>query len=172
MMHMIKERDFQKTCSHINGEVTACTSEPVTKEDLAPKVEARLVNAAWVLRRMPDKENGFRRMRTMLWPEAAAEPGTYTALDMSSFEAKRRMQISAVEVDNMQPALDLLQLLPDVADRRLLFWACWHQDGEVQARIPWAKVRCSMGVTLSRWTMKRRYEGALLWLAALIALQA
>ncbi len=171
MTHPIKERDFQKTCRHIQSEASALSSRGVTKEELTPRVEARLVNAAWVLRRLPDKEKGFLHMRTMLWPESVAEPGMYPVLDMSSFEARRRVRISAAEIDNMQPALDLLQLLPDITDRQLLFWVCWHQEGEVQARVPWAKVRRSMGGNLSRWTLKRRYEGALLWLAALIALQ-
>lgn len=171
MTHPIKERDFQKTCRHIQDEVSSFSAVKITKEVLMPRVEARLVNAAWVLRRLPDKEKGFLHMRTMLWPESLAEPGAYPVLDMSNFEARRRVRISAAEIDNMQPALDLLQLLPDVTDRQLLFWACWHQEGEVQARVPWVKVRRSMGANLSRWTLKRRYEGALLWLAALIALQ-
>ena len=71
----------------------------------------------------------------------------------------------------MQPALDLLTLLPDILDRQILFWTAWHQDGEVQARVPWAKVRRSLGVSASRWTLKRRYEAGLQWLGALVALQ-
>lgn len=172
MTHLVKERDYQKTCQQLLTAGEGAAQGPVGKADLMMKVETRLVSAAWVLRRLPDRESGFRHMRTMLWPESVAEAGTYPALDVSSFEARRRLQISAKEIDEMQPALDLLQLLPDVADRRLLFWACWHQDGEIQARLPWAKVRRSMGVSLSRWTMKRRYESSLRWLAALIVLQA
>lgn len=171
MNHIIKERDFQATCRDLHDDVSGATPHAVSKEELMPRVEARLVNATWVLRRMPDRERGFLNMRTMLWPESVSEPGSYPSVDISSYEAKRRLRISAQEVDQMQPALDLLQLLPDITDRQLLFWTCWHQDGEVQARIPWAKVRRSMGGTLSRWTMKRRYEAALLWIAALIALQ-
>ncbi|MEX0299658.1 MAG: hypothetical protein AB3N28_11360 [Kordiimonas sp.] len=171
MTHMIRERDYQATCKEIVDEVTTVGVSTASKEELMPKVEERLVNAAWVLRRLPDREKGFLNMRTMLWPESLAEPGTYPVLDMSSFEARRRVRISPQEIDNMQPALDLLQLLPDTVDRQLLFWACWHQEGEVQARVPWVKVRRSMGTTMSRWTLKRRYVDALLWLAALIALQ-
>jgi hypothetical protein len=71
----------------------------------------------------------------------------------------------------MQPALDLLQLLPDPADRKLLFWASWHQDGEVQVKLPWAKVRRSLDSGQSRWTMKRRYDNGLRWLASIILAQ-
>lgn len=141
------------------------------REDISPRLEMRFVSACWTLRRLPDREAGFLRMRGALWPEAAAEPSTYARESLTSFQARRRVRITSIEIDQMQPTLDLLLLLPDIEDRRLLFWAAWHQDGERSARIPWAKVRRSLDVSWSRWTLKRRYEAALLWLAGLVELQ-
>ncbi|SDE12463.1 hypothetical protein [Kordiimonas lacus] len=142
-----------------------------TREDIAPRLEMRFVSACWTLRRLPDREAGYLRMRGALWPETAAEPGTYARDSLTSFQARRQVRISALEIDQMQPTLDLLLLLPEIEDRQLLFWAAWHQDGECSTRIPWAKVRRSLDVSWSRWTLKRRYDGALLWLAGLVEMQ-
>ncbi len=144
---------------------------PPTRDDIAPRLEMRFVSASWTLRRLPDREAGFMRMRGALWPETASEPGTYARESLTSFQARRRVRITAVEIDQMQPTLDLLLLLPEIEDRQLLFWAAWHQDGECSTRIPWAKVRRSLDVSWSRWTLKRRYDGALLWLAGLVEMQ-
>jgi len=177
-MQKIKERDLKKTATDLCEEnlqrrrkldqTEGITSD---KEMLAPLVEKRLVEAAWTLRRMPDRERGFLHMRGSLWPEMLPEAGHYPASPISSIAARRRVRINPREIDQMQPTFDLLTLLPDILDRQILFWTAWHQDGETQARIPWAKVRRSLGITVSRWTLKRRYEAGLLWLAALIALQ-
>jgi len=137
-------------------------------QDVVPHIEQDMVSAAWTLRRLPDREAGFLRLRGALWPETASEPGSYAPDPLTSFQAKRRVRITAQEIDRMQPTLDLLLLLPDIEDRRLLFWSCWHQNGEVSARIPWAKVRTSLGTDQSRWTLKRRYDEALGWLARLV----
>lgn len=146
-----------------------------TKEMLIPVVEARLVCAAWTLRRLPDRERGFLRSRGSYWPDTMADGGTYAGAGLTSFQARFRARIQADEIDAMQPTLDLLLLLPDREDREILFFGAWHQDGETGGRIPWAKVRRSLSGkkngNLSRWTLKRRYSSALSWLAALIALQ-
>ncbi|WP_262694461.1 hypothetical protein [Kordiimonas aquimaris] len=140
--------------------------------DMTATVERRLVSATWTLRRLPDRERSFMRMRTMMWPEGAQTPGTYAPAGMSYMQARRRIRIEPQEIDAMQPALDMLPLLPDVADRQILFWAAWHQDGEVSAKIPWAKVRRSLGADLSRWTLKRRNDNGLKWLAQIVLAQA
>lgn len=137
-------------------------------EDIISRLEIDMVNAAWTLRRLPDREAGFLTLRGALWPETASEPGGYAPEPLTSFQARRRVRIAAAEIDRMQPTLDLLRLLPELADRRLLFWAAWHQNGEVSCRIPWAKVRRSLETDLSRWTMKRKYQDALTWLARII----
>lgn len=137
-------------------------------EDITPRLEIDMVNAAWTLRRLPDREAGFLKLRGALWPETASEPGSYAPDPLTSFQARRRVRITAAEIDRMQPTLDLLLLLPELAERRLLFWAAWHQNGEVSCRIPWAKVRQSLATDLSRWTLKRKYQEALTWLARII----
>ncbi|MBO6505174.1 MAG: hypothetical protein JJ850_10355 [Kordiimonadaceae bacterium] len=139
---------------------------------LTELVETRLVNAAWTLRRLPDRERGLLSMRTMIWPDAHASAGDYAPVSLTSLQARLRTRIDPRDIDQMQPTLDLLPLLPDATDRQLLFWAAWHQDGERQAKLPWAKVRRSMGASLSRWTLKRRYENGLKWLASIILAQS
>ncbi|NVJ69675.1 MAG: hypothetical protein HWE08_04935 [Alphaproteobacteria bacterium] len=171
-----QNRDMLKAVLEIYAEAV-CTlagrgaNSPPEVEDIIPRLENWMITACWTLRRLPDREAGFLRLRGALWPETAPEAGTYAGTSVTSFQARRRVRISAEEIDRMQPTLDLLLLLPDVADRRLLFWAAWHQEGEVLARIPWAKVRRSLDLSASRWTLKRQYQGALEWLARLVLLQ-
>jgi len=172
------ERDLKKTATELCDESRASQIQmdrppldAFNKETLAPLVESRLVAATWTLRRMPDRERGFLRMRGSLWPDTQAEPGTYAEPDIGYLASRKRARLTPREIDQMQPALDLLTLLPDLFDRQILFWTAWHQDGEKQARIPWAKVRRSLNSSASRWTLKRRYEAGILWLAALVALQ-
>ncbi|UTW59962.1 hypothetical protein KFE96_06560 [Kordiimonas sp. SCSIO 12603] len=169
-----QERSLRETCLAVKAEEQVGDAR-YSKESIAIKLEARLITAAWTLRRMPDREQSFLKMRGALWPEMMAEPGQYPRERISSFEARRRVRISAKEIDEMQPTLDLLLLLPDLIDRQILFWAAWHQDGEKQDRLPWAKVRRALlaanGKNYSRWTLKRRYEAGLLWLSALVLLQ-
>ena len=140
-------------------------------EDLVRSLESRFVEATWTLRRLPDRERSFLSLSTMVWPDAISTAGDYAPNSMTSLQARRRARIDPKEIDRMQPTLDLLPLLPDITDRQLLFWTAWHQDGECQAKLPWAKVRRSLGLSLSRWTMKRRYENGLKWLAGMILMQ-
>jgi|GEM_PF-1281203 len=176
MKPAVAQRSLRATAIEIFDEAAcACAGggHPVLpkREDIAPRLEMRFVSACWTLRRLPDREAGFLRMRGALWPETMSEPGTYARESLTSFQARRRVRITAIEIDQMQPTLDLLLLLPDIEDRQLLFWGTWHQDGEGSTRIPWAKVRRSLDVSWSRWTLKRRYDGALLWLAGLVEMQ-
>lgn len=140
-------------------------------EDLIAGLEVRFVEATWTLRRLPDRDKGLLSMRTMIWPDAHAAPGDYAPTTQTSLQVRLRSRIDPKEIDRMQPTLDLLILLPDPLDRQLLFWSAWHQDGERQIKLPWAKVRRSMGCSLSRWTLKRRYENSLKWLASIILAQ-
>lgn len=161
----------QQTKQQHLGDGTEPSAHEQAVGQLVQRVEERLVAATWTLRRTPDRERGFLHMRTMMWPDTAAEAGTYAPPAMTALQARRNVRLSPQEIDQMQPALDLLQLLPDPADRKLVFWACWHQDGEVQVKVPWAKVRRSMDSAQSRWTMKRRYANSLRWLASIILAQ-
>ncbi|GHF18082.1 hypothetical protein GCM10017044_10740 [Kordiimonas sediminis] len=133
---------------------------------LSDFVEHRLVEATWTLRRLPDKEAGFLYSRRVLWPETVSGPEDYPNGSLSLLEARKHMRLSAAQIDRMEPSLDILRCLPDREDRRIVFWGAWHQDGEQQPRIPWAKVRRSLGSDLSRWTLKRRYQNGLDWLVA------
>jgi hypothetical protein len=157
----LHDRNIQKTCDEI------CASED-TVEALVARIENRLINAAWTLRRMPDREAGFLYARQVIWPEYKKSDASAATL---KFKNDVRVRPTPQEIDQMQPALDLLLLLPHVEDRKLLFWAAWHQNGEKQARIPWAKVRRSLSSDQSRWTLKRHYNDNLGWLANIIALQ-
>lgn len=174
------EHTLTKTCRNLAAE----TSEralimPQTDMDhhdltdrVRDRVEERLINAAWTLRRMPDREAGFLYARQSIWPETVMSKYTSMPAKLSNLQTRKKIRPNPSEIDEMQPALDLLLLLPDVADRKLLFWAAWHQNGEKQTRIPWAKVRASTQTTASRWTLKRKYDDGLKWLASIIALQA
>lgn len=180
------ERDLNQTAREILGErplrgvfadgqrAGAAPFKPPEEQVLSvrDRVESRLVTATWTLRRLPDRERGFMCMRTMMWPDAANNSGGYAPPAMTSLQARRNARIDPKDIDQMQPTLDLLALLPDLTDRQIVFWAAWHQDGERSAKIPWAKVRRSMGCDLSRWTLKRRFEAGLDWLARLICLQS
>ncbi|UTW56152.1 hypothetical protein [Kordiimonas sp. SCSIO 12610] len=160
------------TCAQNTVDHNHADSHDSLVETLKDRVEARLINATWTLRRMPDREAGFLYARQSIWPETVMSKYTDMPAKLSSLQTRKKIRPNAREIDDMQPALDLLLLLPDVADRKLLFWAAWHQAGEKQTRIPWAKVRASLQTNASRWTMKRKYDDGLKWLASIIALQA
>ncbi len=159
-----------KAASPVSGRNLADRDEHLCA--LVEKIETRLVEATWTLRRLPDRERGFLSVRGMIWPDAPTRAGDYGPEPMSAMQARRSARIDPREIDRMQPTLDLLLLLPDLSDRKLLFWAAWHQDGEQQTRLPWSKVRRSTASNQSRWTLKRRYENGLKWLASIILAQA
>lgn len=138
---------------------------------LVSMIETELVTAVWTLRRLPDQENRFLYCRGVLWPEFESSNQATENNIKSTVYVRKKLTIDPRDIDRMQPCLDLLRLLPDLTDRRIVFWGCWHQDGERQARIPWAKIRRSLREDLSRWTLKRRYEGGLDWLARNVALE-
>lgn len=132
-------------------------------------LEARLIRATWTLRRLPDKEKGY-----------LASKGPAVVIDgeddpeQTAFDARLRARISRVELDDYQEALDLLLVLPDTADRQLVFWTAWAQEGLAYQRIQWAQVaryiaKYSDGnryAAASRWTLKRNYERSLEFIAA------
>ena len=144
-------------------------------DSVSAMLETRLVEATWTLRRLPDREAGFLYSRGVLWPAMdipadTEEEDTKKAKDILTglIECRKRTGLSPKAIDRMQPMLDCLRLIPDLEDRRIVFWGCWHQDGAVQNRIPWAKVRRSLGQDMSRWTLKRRYQGGIDWLARIL----
>lgn len=125
-------------------------------------VEIALVEATWTLRRLPDPERAVLYRSNTFWPDHQYEyAGSGDPDGLYRNEPSKFSRPTGAEIDAMQPALDLLQAIPDLQDRRLTFWAAWHQCGEPGGRIPWARVRRALGVSLSRWTLKRRYVEAL-----------
>jgi len=125
-------------------------------------VEIALVEATWTLRRLPDPERAVLYRSNTYWPEYGYDyPGAGDPNGLYKNEPSKFSRPTATEIDDMQPALDLLHRLPDLDDRRLVFWAAWHQCGEPGGRVPWARVRRALKVDLSRWTLKRRYVEAL-----------
>jgi len=135
---------------------------------MAAFLEAQIVDAVWTLRRLPDKEAGLLYCRGILWPEFARDYGQDIDYTMNTVLARKRVQPTPRQIDAMQPTLDLLRFIPDQLDRQIVFWGAWHQDGERQTRLPWAKVRRSVGADVSRWTLKRRYAGGLDWLSRVL----
>ncbi len=142
------------------------------------QVEAFLVEATWTLRRLPDKERAWVYGSTVMWPAMAPNGFEgYGRGDITSFQQRRRTAPTPKQIDNYQPILDWLQWLPDVTDRRVLFWATWHLGGMARVcereALPWAKVRASMGVRpgargYSRWSLKRRHSSSLLFIAKIL----
>ncbi len=146
--------------------------DPLGYDDsLYAVVETRMVEAAWTLRRLPDREASFIYAKQVMWPDVKPDGIDNIPEPLTTLQARKRVRLTPKAIDRMQPTLDLLHLLPDQDDRRILFWGAWHQDGEVQSRIPWAKVRRSMRVGLSRWTLKRRYSDSIAWLSRVICMQ-
>ncbi|WP_374764278.1 hypothetical protein [Yunchengibacter salinarum] len=149
-------------------------------EERARVIESALITAVWTLRRLPDRDRAFLFARQVMWPEiGAGETGAEaggrapvgSVIPLAPQGKRgvygRQARPDAKQIDAMQPALDLLALVPDQDDRQILFWAAWHQNGAPQSRIPWARVAQSVGLDLSRWTYKRRYGQGLDWLARL-----
>ncbi|WP_308908955.1 hypothetical protein [Pseudokordiimonas caeni] len=143
---------------------------------MAAFVEERMIDAVWTLRRMPDREAGLLYSRQILWPDMKVDRNTAVPAALGRVATAKRIPAEPRSIDLMQPVLDLLRLLPDVEDRRIIFWGAWHQDGMRQERMPWAKVRRSLtghlggerARGLSRWTLKRRYDDSLGWIACLL----
>lgn len=155
------QKRLRDTALRIKHEARKLHDTP-TKGDIAKVLEQEFVLAAWTLRRLPTRDRPPSTLGAAWQDEEVRD---------KEYNDRYRARISAQEVDHMQPTLDLLLLLPDLGDRQLVFWACHHVKGEVSDRIPWSKVRESMGGGASRWTLKRHYEGALLLLGAIINLQ-
>lgn len=142
------------------------------REAVRGGVESAVISAVWTLRRLPDRDRAFLFARQVMWPEMAEgddySPGGGVDDQRASPAYGRQSRPSPRQIDAMQPALDLLALLPDQGDRQILFWGAWHQHGAPQSRIPWTRVARTVALDLSRWSYKRRYGQALDWLSSLV----
>ena len=156
-------------------QVTARTTE---SEAWTPsQVEAFLVEATWTLRRLPDKEKAWLYGSSVMWPAHAVQGIDGYGRDLSPFMQRLKTSPAPRQIDRYQKILDWLQMLPDTTDRRVVFWACWHLNGEARTSerdpLPWGRVRNSMGVGdgqrgYSRWALKRRHAGSLVLIAAVL----
>lgn len=173
------------------GMEDGCRAFAQQSETELSKVRARvqdsLVQAMWTLRRIPDPEMawlyGADRAK---WPDARKDyhgesnppapkgaklqPTKGKELDYAT-QALLKQMPTAAEIDAMQPALDMLQLLPDIGDKKLVSAVAWHFDGEAGNYIYWDAVRPWLKgrlVTAHQRTLKRHYDRALDWLAQLV----
>jgi len=142
------------------------------------QVEAHLVEAAWTMRRLPDKERAWLYGSTVMWPAfRSTASDAFGGPSMSALQQSLRTRPTPKQIDGYQPILDWLQMLPDTTDRRVIFWAAWHLNGLSRASerepLPWGKVRQSLGVTngergYSRWSLKRRHSSGLQLIAGVL----
>ena len=151
------------------------------------KVQDALCLAMWTLRRMPDREMGWLYGSDRAkWPEVRKDyhgdtnpavpkgtklqPTKGREIDYAT-QVLLKSRPTAAEITAMQPALDMLQLLPDIADKKLLSAVAWHWDGEVGGSIYWDAVRPWLKgrlATAHSRTLKRHYDRSLDWLAVLV----
>jgi len=130
------------------------------------EVEALLIEAAWTLHRLPDREQALLYQSNTFWPDHIYDyPGGGDPFGLYRTQSNRPSVPTAKEIDAMQPSLDLLRALPDIEDRRFLFHVAAYQKGERAQRIGWTKIKDNLALDVSRWTLKRRYAEALAWIA-------
>lgn len=141
--------------------------------ELERVVEARIIEAAWTLRRLPDHERRFQgaprggspayvHTPAEIFAAAVANEGQWDQIEV------RPARPSSGEIDRWFEALHWLSWL----DRRhagVLFHAASQRRGESGGRVSWARVSAASGVYMSRWTMQRMYSSALADIAARLA---
>lgn len=143
----------------------------------AESVEAFMVEAVWTLERLPDQEHNWLMVRAM-WP---AHKTLYADDDQRNPDALARRQApSARAVSRYEAVLNWLRLVPDPADRRIVFVACltrcgeprYWQTGRARNYFDWDDVRAKIcrntGSQEKRdnATLSRYYRGAIELIAA------
>ncbi len=122
-------------------------------------VEARLIEAMGVARRVPDRERGWMTLRAY-WPDIVRERclGDYDAygyLGNSSDIAPARIPLNRAELARMQEAEGWLGRFLDEDARRLVVLAAgWMVSGR---RVSWTRIGRIMGVKVGREAIKLRY---------------
>lgn len=137
------------------------------------KIQHRLVAAQWVLRRMTDREMGWLYGADRAkWP--AVRPDYHGGSDdIAVLKARLASRPTAQEISDMQPALDMLQLLPHISDRKLVAAVAWHFEGDLGSKIYWDEVRPWLRgrlATAHPRTLKRHYDRSIDWLAELVVI--
>lgn len=121
-------------------------------------VEARLVEATWVLFRLP----GDRRPSGVCWPEYPEERRDRWGRAVENEGRWEHIRIrpaipSSREIDRMLPTLDWLSSLPrDQA--RIVFAAAMSKRGEAKRNVSWRRVReWTQETSLSIRSLQLRY---------------
>lgn len=131
----------------------------------AEMVEAKLVSAAWTLRKIPDKDDGFFCVKTVVWPAYKISYNPFYKLSKSHAQGRVGMPTPR-EIDLYMDILAWLEMLPDLNDRQIVFWAVWHLNGVARQsfseRMPWKKIGASLyPLSLSRVQLWRRHKAGL-----------
>ena len=133
-------------------------------------VEARLVEAIWVLKRLPDHEAVFvygHRRNGILYVHDRAERFANAAAAEGGWAPERTREPvpSGRAIDRMPGTLDWLRLLPR-DEAAIVFAACSSKHGDPAANISWRKVRAFSGLNVTRQRLAQIYEAALRTIAA------
>ncbi|WP_158010623.1 DUF6362 family protein [Tardibacter chloracetimidivorans] len=125
-------------------------------------VQEGFIQAWESLRRMPDREKGWMRSGTSsLWRQVQREWGAYS---QDAEDVRLTLGLRAVEVDQMEEALQWLELLrPE--DRKLV-GAVLPVLAKGYSRIPWGRIKARRGLEGKPDTLKKRYRRALDMIAA------
>ena len=131
--------------------VESCT------EWTASQVQAFLIEAAWVLKKMPDSERAAVAARGNTWPFDFNQ-------EHASDSDRTRARPTPKQIDRYLPILDWLRLVKSGFDRELVFRVADWFDGEAPGqneRIRWSYLIEKHRYTYSRYTLARRYNHAL-----------
>lgn len=139
---------------------------PVYEVDAVRRnIEYRLARAYLTLVRLPDSEWAWlKNSDRACWPSYWSGYHDGDDIERTAFETLMKTSPSRQDISDMQPALDLLQLLPDPADRKLVAAVATWFLGEPTDRIYWEPVKARLEGRLavaSKWTLKRRYNSAM-----------
>ena len=137
----------------------------------------RGVKALWTLRRLDEPEKHWLGCKGVSMPQGARDGNIDYVEDLTAYQVRMQSRLTTAEIDDLQPSLDLLLLLPDLDDRKLVFWVGWNFEGEVCNRIYWEKVTRSMAWNspaskypcYSHKTLKRYYRRSIDLIAQVLA---
>lgn len=107
-----------------------------------------MIEAAWTLRRMPDREMGLQWVRSAwvaITPESDLACGHESQIK-SAFEVAVNIPPANHHIDRMQTILDWLRYIPHYRDRKLVFCAALSRNGEMRPCALVARLKiCSGG---------------------------
>ena len=110
--------------------------------------EIRLIEAAWTLQCLPDPDLKFRSPYKCPLPEHILDYGS----------VKNHHTPSPKEISQYEEALNWLQIIPPVRERKFMFQAFLNQRGRKKYRIMWNKVRSKTGIGGSDYICRTLYS--------------